>query len=108
MFLDQGVLEEHFNSLCNTLPDDYQLTIAKLMTMPHLLNDDGVYLSKLISSSSSSTNVRMINENIITYLIAKLCYSGSENSLLKLCDVMDELSDSTDSTSCVQQVRRGM
>ena len=76
--------------------------------MPHLLNDDGVYLCKLISSSSSSTNVRMINKNIITYLIAKLCYSGSENSLLKLCDVMDELSDSTDSTSCVQQVRCGM
>ena len=100
------VLSEHFNSLCNTLPYNYQLTIDKLRNMIEIIKDDGEQLSKLITSSS--TDVRKINEKIITYLIVKLCYNGSDTSLMRLCDVMDELVDSTGTPTCVQQIRHGM
>ena len=103
---DWRVLGEHFNSLCNTLPHNYQLTIDKLKTIPQLLKYGGEQLSKLISSSSA--DVRKINEKIITYLIVKLCYNGSSTSLVRLCDVMDELIDSTDTPTFVQKLRCGM
>ena len=56
----------------------------------------------------SSIDVRKINEKILTYLIVKLCYNGSDTDsvILTLCDAMDELVDSIDNTStCVQQIR---
>ena len=102
--IEWRVLGEHFNLLCNTLLN-YQLIIDKLKTIPQL-KDGGKHLSKLISSSSS--DVRKINEKLITYLIIKLCYNGSDTSLLRLCDIMDELIDSTDAITCVQQIRWGM
>ena len=100
------VLGEHFISLCDTLPCNYQSTINKLSVVPVLLKDGGVQLSKLITSSA--TDVRKINEKIITYLIVKLCYYGSDTSLVRLCDVMDELIDPTGIHMCVQQIRSGM
>ena len=93
-------MEEHFYSLCNALPHNYQFTIDKLKTRSLLLKGEEVALSKLISS----VDVRKINEKILTCLIVKLCYSSSGNGLVRLCEVMDELSDST---SCVQQFRHG-
>ena len=100
------VLGEHFNSLCNTLPYNYQLTIDKLRNMVEIIKDEGEQLNKLITSSS--TDVRKINEKIITYLIVKLCCSSSDTSLVRFCDVMDELIDPTNTPTCVQQIRNGM
>ena len=104
-----AILERRFNLLCDTLPHNYQLTIAKLKTMPHLPKDEGVHFSKLISSlsSSSSTDIKKINGKIVTYLIVKLCYSGRDNSSVRLCGVMDKLNSSTDSASSIQQVGYG-
>ena len=102
---DWIVLCKHFNSLCGVLPHNYQLTIDKLKTIPHLLQDGREKLSKLISSST--TDIKKINEKTMAYLIVKLCYNGSSTSLVRLCDVMDELIDSTHSSSCVKQVRYG-
>ena len=96
-------MEDHFQSLCCVLPHNYQLTIDKLKTIPQLLKDGGEQLSKLISSSSA--DVRKINEKIITYLIVKLCYNDSDTSLVRLCDVMDESIDSTDTPTGMQQIR---
>ena len=98
------VLEKYYDSLCGVLPHNYQSTIDKLKTIPQLLQDGGKQFNKLIISSH---DVRKINEKIITYLIVKLCYNGSSTSLVRLCDVMDELIDSTDSNSCLQQFRYG-
>ena len=100
------VLGEHFISLCDTLPCNYHLTISKLSAVPVLLKDGGVQLSKLIASSA--TDVKKINEKIITYLIVKICCSDSDTSLVRLCDVLDELIDSTGVHMCVQQIRSGM
>ena len=100
------VLQEHFNSLCNTLPYNYQLTIDKLRNMVEIIKVEGEQLSKLITSSS--TDVRKINKKIVTYLIVKLCYNGSDTSLMRVCDVMDELIDPTGTFTCVQQFRHGV
>ena len=103
--IDWRIVEDHFKSLCSVLLHNYQLTIDKLKTIPQLLKDGGEQLSKLISSLSP--DVRMINESIITYLIVKLCYNDSNTSLVRLCDVMDESIDSTNTTSGTQQIRCG-
>ena len=102
--VDWRVLKDNFNLLCNDLPQNYHITIDKLKTMLQLSQDERKRLSKLISSSH---DVRKINEKILIFLIVKLCYcnNGSSSGLVRLCDVMDELVDSTDSTSCVQKVR---
>ena len=95
-------MEKHFKTLCNLLPCNYHLTIDNLKSK---LKEGGKPFSKL--TSSSSTDVRKINERIITYLIIKLCYNGSSTSLVRLCDVMDELINPTDALGCVQQIRCG-
>ena len=100
------ILGEHFNSLCNTLPDNYHLTIDKLRNQVQILKDEGEQLSKLVTSSS--TDNRRINEKIMSYLIVKLCYNRSGISLVRLCDVMDELIYPTSTPTCVQQIRCGM
>ena len=74
--------------------------------MVEIIKDEGEQLSKLITLSS--TDVRKINEKIITYLIVNLCYNGSSTSLVRLCDVMDELVDLTSTHNmCIQQIRSG-
>ena len=60
-------------------------------------------------AASSSSDVININEKILTYLIVKICYSRSNTSLVRLCDVMDEsFIDPTDTPICVHQIRCGM
>jgi len=98
------MLERYFNSLCNALPHNYQLFIAKTKSILQLLKDEGQQLSKI---SSSSDDIRKINEKIITYLVVKLCYSGSSNGLVSFSDVMNKLIQSTDSTSCVRPIGYG-
>ena len=88
------MIENNFLSLCNVLPHNYQLTIDKLKTISHLLKDEGEQLSKLISSS----DVRKINEKILTYLIVKLSYNDSE---VRLC----ESTDSSYTPTGMQQTR---
>ena len=65
---------------------------------------DGEQLSRLISSSAGVK----INAKIITYLIVKLCYTGGDMALVGLCDMMDKLIDSTDTPTCIQEIRHGM
>ena len=103
-FVDWSIMEKHYKTLCNLLPCNYLLTFDKLKTKLQLLKD-GDQLSKLITSSS--TEVRKINEKIITCLLVKLCYNGSSTNLVRLCDVMDELIDSTDALGRVHQIRCG-
>ena len=96
--------DDYFSQLCNFLPDDYQSTLVKLKSVPQLSNDDHQQLGTMISSSCEAI---LVNEKIVTFLIVKLCYNGSSGSLVGLCDVMDNLVESDQSASCVQQVRCG-
>ena len=103
-FVDWAILDEHFSQLCNCLPDDYQSTLVKLKNAPQLSDDDHQQLGTVISSSCEAI---LVNEKIVTFLIVKLCYNGSSGSLVGLCDVMDNLVDSDQSASCVQQFTCG-
>ena len=99
LFIEWAVLEEHFNSLCNTLPCNHQLIVNKLKTVPHLSQDGREQLCKLISSSAD----RKINQTIITYLFVKLCYNGSSTSPgLKKYNVLGRLIGPTDTTTGLQ------
>jgi len=98
------LLDQYLPLLCNCLSDDYQSTLEKLKIVPQLSNDDHQQLATIISSSR---NAKLANEKIVTFLIVKLCYNGSTNGLVELCDVMDNLIESDQSASCVQQVTSG-
>jgi len=101
---DQAILDQYFPLLCNCLPDNYQSTLDKLKSVPQLSNDDHQELAIMISSSRDA---KLVNEKIITFLIVKLCYIGSSDSLVGLCDVMDNLIDCEELSVCLQQVRNG-
>jgi len=103
-YIGWTILDEHFSLLCNCLPDDYQSTLIKLKSLPQLSNDDHQQLNSMISSSRG---VQLVNEKIVTFLLIKLCYNGSGSGLVGLCDVMDNLTESKQSASYVQQVRHG-
>ena len=98
---------ECFPLLCKCLPDDYQSTLVKLKSVPQLSDDDHQQLGTMISPSCQAIQV---NEKIITFLVVKLCYNGSNSSLVRLCDVMDYLIESNESTAadCMLQVGPGM
>ena len=103
-FSEWGILEDQFYSLCNTPPYNCQLNIDKLKVIAQLNQDGKAQISKLISSS---TDVRETNKKIITYLIVKLCYNGSDTDLARLCDVMKEMNDSTNTAICTQHITCG-
>ena len=73
--------------------------------LPQLSNDDHQQLGTMISSSCEA---QLVNEKIVTFLIVKLCYNGSSDSLVGLCDVMDNLTEPDPPTGCVQQAKLGM
>jgi len=89
------ILSEHLD---NCLPDDYQFTLLKLKSLSQLSNDDHQQLGTMISSSCEA---QLVNEKIVTFLVAKLCYNGSSDSLVGLCDVMDSLIASERPAGCV-------
>ena len=93
------LLGEHFNLLCNTLPN-------KLKAIPQLLEDGEEQLNKMMLSSS--TNVGKMNHKIIAYFIVKLCYNGNSTKLVRMSDVIRELTVSTDRHTSIQQIRSGM
>lgn len=104
LFSEWGFLEDQFYSLCNTPPYNCQLNTDKLKVIAQLNQDGKAQISKLISSS---TDVRETNNKIITYLIVKLCYNGSDTDLAKLCDIMKEMNDSTNTATCTQHITCG-
>jgi len=101
---DWSILDEHISLWCNSLPDDYLFTLVKLKSLPQLSNDDHQQLDTMISSSCEA---QLVNEKIVTFLIVKFCFNGSGDSLGRLCDVIDNLTESGQSATRVQQVRSG-
>ena len=80
------------------MPDDYQSTIEKLRLLPQLLGTEQQHqLNSLVPATL--TDVKMINEKIITFIVITMSFSSNSGGMTKLCDIMDEL---TESTSCVQ------
>ena len=93
-----SIVNTCFPVLCKLLPDDYQSTIEKLRLLPQFLGtDQQQQLNSLIPTTL--TDVKMINEKIITFIVITMSFSSSSGGMQKLCDIMDEL---TKSTSCMQ------
>ena len=89
--------------MCESLPDDYQSTIEKLKTLPQFLGaEQHQQLNSLIPATL--TDVKMINERIVTFIVITLSFSSTSGGMTRLCDIMDEL---IGSTSCVQEVHCG-
>ena len=103
LFSEWGFLDQ-FYSLGHTPPYNCQLNTDKLKAIAQLNQDGKEQISKLISSSMG---VREINEKIITYVIVKLCYNGSDTDLARLCDDMKEMDDSTNTAICTQHITCG-
>jgi len=101
---ERAVLDHFFPHLCNCLPDDYQSTVEKLKSVPQLSNDDH---QQLVTMISSSHEVKLVKEKIVTFLIVQLCYNRSSGGLVGLCDVLDNLVECDELASCVQQLRCG-
>jgi len=69
-----------------------------LRTLPQFLGaEQQQQLNSLIPATL--TDVKEINERIITFIVITMSFSSSSGGVMKLCDVMDEL---TDSITCVQ------
>ena len=51
---------------------------------------------------SSSREPKLVNEKIVTFLLVTLCYNGSSGSLVGLCDMMDTLTESNETTGSLQ------
>ena len=102
-FLGWKSIQEHFNLLCNALPDNYQLILSRLETMQCFSTAELNQLNKLISSSA---DVRIVNKKIVTYLFVKLCYSNSNRHLAKRYVMNEYISKSA---GCLkQEVQNGM
>jgi len=88
------VLDKHFSTLCDCLLES---ALVKLKSASQLSNEDHQQLVTMISSSCESQQVK---EKIVTFLIVKLCYNGSSDSLTRL--VMDTLIESGEATGDVR------
>ena len=102
---DWKLINTQHSVLCNGLTDDYQSTLSKLKSLPQLSNDDHYQLGTMISSSCEA---QLVKERIVTFLVVKLCFNGNGDSLVGLCDVMDNLTKSGQSATRVQNNRSGM
>jgi len=97
------ILDDNFYLLCNCLPDNYQSTLVKLKSLPQISDEDHQQLDTIMSSNPA----QLANEKIVTFLIVKLCYNGSSDSLAKFCSVMDNLVESGEMADCVREVLCG-
>jgi len=93
-----------FPILCKSLPANYQSTIKKLKRLPEYIgSEQQKQLDSLMPTTSM--DVKMINERIITFLVVTLSYNSSSGGMTRFSDIMDEL---VGSSSCQQEIRWGM
>jgi len=90
--------------LCKLLPDDYQSTIEKLKSLPEFLGPEQQQLLDSLMPTTSM-DVKIINEKIITFIVVTLSYNSSSGGMTRFSDIMDQL---VGSSSCEQEIRCGM
>jgi len=74
-----------------------------LKTLPQFLaTEQQQQLNSLIPATLS--DVTMINEKIITFIVITLSFSSSSGGMTKLCDIVDEL---IGSSNCIQETPSG-
>lgn len=102
-----SIVDAFFSPLCDCLPQDYQSTIEKLKSFQQFADvEQQRQLESLIPAAL--TDISAINEKILTFLVMNLCYDASSGGITRLCDIMEQLIEFSESTSCVQEIRCGM
>ena len=102
-----SIVDTFFSPLCDCLPQDYHSTIAKLKSFPQFAGmEHQCQLNSLIPPAL--TDISVINEKILTFLVMNLCYNTNSGGITKLCDVMEQLIEFSECPSCVQEIRCGM
>jgi len=105
--VEWSIVDTFFSPLCDCLPQNYQSTIEKLKSFPQFT---GVEQQRQLNSliPVTLTDVQEINEKILTFLVMSLCYDNSSGGITRLCDIMEQLIEFSESSSCVQEIRCGM
>ena len=102
-----SIVDTFFSPLCDCLPQDYQSTIEKLKSFPQFVGSEHQHqLRSLIPATL--TDIDVINEKILTFLVMNLCYDTNSGGITRLCDVMEQLIEFSESSSCIQEIRCGM
>ena len=102
-----SVVDQFFSPLCDCLPQDYQSTIEKLKSFPQFAGaEQQRQLRSLIPTTL--TDIRVINEKILTFLVMNLCYDTNSGGITRLSDIVEQLIEFSGSTGCVQEIRCGM
>ena len=104
--VEWSIVDTFFSPLCDCLPRDYYSTIEKLKSFPQFAGvEHQQQLKSLIPATLTEINV--INEKILTFLVMNLCYDANRAGITRLCDVMEQLIEFSGSTSCIQEIRFG-
>jgi len=93
-----AVLKKNFAGLCCCLPQDYMVTIKRLKRSSSVPDDLPFHLAGL-----SSTDIR--NRTIISLMIRSL---DSDIEALGICDILEDVVDSSTSKKVIQNLRCGM
>ena len=88
-------LKAHYHTILRLMPDDYELTVGKLV---NCINDDKICT---ILSSSNST---VANKIILDCLIERMRY---REELLDLCDQLEKITTSHDMKIVINEIRLG-
>ena len=88
-------LKAHYHTILHLMPDDYELTIGKLL---NYISDDQICA---ILSSSNST---IANKIILDCLIERM---SCREELLDLCDQLENITTSHDLETVINEIRSG-
>ena len=107
LIAEWSIVDTFFSPLCDCLPQDYQSTIEKLKSFPQFAGAEHQHQLKSLIPATL-TDIDVINEKILTFLVMNLCYDTNSGGITRLCDVMEQLIEFSESTTCIQEIRCGM
>ena len=90
-------LKAHYHTILHLMPDDYELTVGKLL---NCISDDQI----CVILSSSSSNSTIANKIILDCLIERM---RCREELLDLCDQLEIIITSHDLKNVTNEIRFG-
>ena len=92
-----AVLRKNFAKLCHCLPQDFKQTIRRIKKIASVPSDTVYKLSKL-------PTFELANCHILAAMIRPLTRDAG---LIRLCDVVEELVDDSESKIFIESLRKG-
>ena len=88
-------LKAHYHTILHIMPDEYELSVGKLV---NYISDDQI--GNILSSSTAS----VANKLILDYLIERI---SCKEELLDLCDQLERIITSHDLEVMISEIRLG-